>query len=125
MTWLRRTVWLATAAYWLLAFVLTHTPVAIPLPAVKSDKTEHFIGYALLGAMLYASLRLAGWRNAVLSVLVIGMCYGAADEQTQKLVGRSCELADWFADCAGLAFAASMGGLITLWRERRGTGRSW
>ena len=125
MTVLRRTVWLGTAAYWLLAFILTHTPVAIPMPAVQSDKTEHFIGYFLLGTMLYASARLAGWRHAVLGVLLIGMCYGALDEQTQKLVGRSCELADWFADCAGLAMAVTIGGLVTLWRERRALRASW
>ena len=125
MTWLRRTIWIGTALYWLAAFVLTHTPVAIPMPAVKSDKTEHFIGYLVLGGMLYASLRVAGWRNAVLWVLVVGLCYGAVDEQTQKLVGRSCDLQDWYADAAGLSVAVALGGLLTLWREYRAPRASW
>jgi VanZ family protein len=38
-------------------------------------------------------------------VLVLGilLAYGAADEWTQLLVNRSCELADWYADAAGAA----------------------
>ena len=123
--WLRRAIWGGTAAYWLAMFLLTHTPVAIPMPVVQSDKTEHFIGYGVLGAMLYASLRIANWRNAMLAALVIGLCYGVFDEQTQKLVGRSCDLQDWFADAAGLCVAVVIGGLITLWRERRAARASW
>jgi VanZ family protein len=125
MLWLRRAIWIGTALYWLAAFILTHTPSAIPLPGVQSDKTGHLIGYFVLGTFLYASLRAAGWRHAVLWVLVIGMIYGAIDEQSQRLVNRSCELQDWCADAAGLALAAAAAGLVTLWRERRSNRASW
>ena len=124
LTWLRRIIWIGTAVYWLGLFVLTHTPVTLPTIVISHDKTGHFIGYAILSAALYASLRLAGWRDATLAVLVIGLCYGAIDEWLQIPVGRSCELNDWFADAAGTAFSATLGGLISTWRARRAAGRS-
>ena len=125
LRWLRRIILIGTAVYWLGLFALTHTPVTLPAIVVSHDKTGHFIGYAILGAALYMTLRVAGWRDATLGVLVIGLAYGAIDEWLQIPVGRSCELNDWFADAAGTACAAAVGGLVTRWREQRAARASW
>ena len=123
--WLRRAIYFGTAAYWVGLFVLTHTPVVLPKLVETKDKTAHFIGYALLAAGLFASLRLFGHRDPTRAVLIIGMLYGAADELLQIPVGRSCELNDWFADVAGIAAAVVVCGLIATWRDRRAERTSW
>ena len=124
-TWLRRAIWLATAAFWAGLCVLTHTPVALPTVIVRSDKTGHFIGYLVLATALFASLRLAGRREPMLAVLAIGLAYGVLDELLQIPVGRSCELNDWFADAAGVAVAVTLGGFVTRWRDRPAARSSW
>jgi VanZ family protein len=117
---------LGTAVYWLALFILTHTPTALPVVIVRSDKTGHFIGHGFLAAALFASLRLAGRRDPVLLVLVIGLIYGAADELLQlPIPGRSCELLDFFADAAGVAVAVTLCAIITRWRDRRAERTSW
>ena len=125
ITWLRRTIFFGTGAYWLALFILTHTPVVLPKLVETRDKTAHFIGYAILGALLFASLRLLGRRDPTHLVLAVGMIYGAIDELLQIPVGRSCELNDWFADAAGLAFAVLACALVTTWRDRRAERSSW
>ncbi|MEA2711738.1 MAG: hypothetical protein QOF78_4339 [Phycisphaerales bacterium] len=122
---LQRTIWIATAALWLGLFVLTHTPIALPVKIISSDKTAHFLGYAILGGALYASLRIAGRRDVMLTVLVIGLMYGAVDEWLQIPVGRSCELNDWFADAAGIAVAVTICELVARWRKRRAERATW
>jgi VanZ family protein len=123
--WLRHAILIATAAYWLGLFILTHTPVALPVILVGTDKSAHFYGYALLGVALFASLRVLGRRDPALTVLMIGLAYGAIDEWLQIPVGRSCELNDWFADAAGVAAAVTVCALITRWRDRRAERASW
>ena len=122
---LRRTILLATAAYWLVLFLLTHTPIKLPAIMKNDDKTAHFIGYFLLGIALFTSLRTAGWREPILLVLCIGLAYGAIDEWLQIPVGRDCELNDWFADAAGIAVAVTLGTLLARWRDQRAARSSW
>ncbi len=107
--WLRRLLWICLLAYWLLIFILTHTP-AVDLPAVKvNDKLAHFLAYGMLGGLLY----LAGWsanprrslQSLALWVWTIGLAYGAIDEWLQALVGRDCELGDWLADAVAITIA--------------------
>lgn len=107
--WLRRTLWVVLSAYWLLIFILTHTPGA-DLPKVKiNDKLEHFLAYGMLGGLLY----LTGWavnprrplRSLAIWVWCIGLAYGAIDEWLQALVGRDCELDDWLADASAITIA--------------------
>jgi len=94
---------LTLAAYWLALAVVTHLPPAeIPKTNV-SDKVAHLGAYFLLGLLLCLAVRSRS--SAVILVLGIVMLYGAVDELTQTLVGRSCELADWCADVAGGALA--------------------
>ena len=124
-TWLRRTILVGAAIYWLALFILTHTPVALPVIIVSSDKSAHFFGYAALGVALFACLRIMGRRDPMLMVLVIGLAYGAIDEWLQIPVGRSCELNDWFADAAGIAAAVTACALLTRWRDRRASRSGW
>jgi VanZ family protein len=123
--WLLRAIWLGTAAYWLGLFILTHLPEPPPLIIVKTDKSAHFLGYLALGTAIFACLRIAGRRDPMLMVLMIGLAYGAIDEWLQIPVGRSCELNDWFADAAGIALAATLCTLFTRWRDRRMERSSW
>lgn len=106
-TWLRRASVVVLAAYWVLIFTLTHVPPQDVPNVGGGDKLHHLLGYGLLGALLYAAL----WANAPrlryagVTVIVIGMLYGAADESLQPLVGRAAEFADWVADVAGVTLA--------------------
>jgi VanZ family protein len=126
LKWLRRAFWLGTGVYWVGLFVLTHTPLPPPLVIVKSDKTAHFWGHGLLAAAVFTSLRLAGRRDPMLAVLLIGFAYGAIDEWLQiPIPGRSCELVDWFADIAGVAVAATLGAVVTRWHDARKERSSW
>ena len=123
--WLPRAIWLGTAAYWLGLFILTHLPQPPPLIIVSTDKSAHFLGYLALGIAIFASLRVAGPRDPMLVVLIVGLAYGAIDEWLQIPVGRSCELNDWFADAAGIAIAATACTLLARWRDRRAERASW
>ncbi len=95
--------------YWVTMFVLTHMPPR-NLPGVgMNDKVQHFLGYGALGTLLYLTIW-AFWpefRFAWLVVIVVAMCYGAADEITQTLVGRTCDFYDWLADVGGSVLAAA------------------
>ena len=124
-TWLRRTILWGAAAYWLGLFILTHTPMKLPPLVESKDKIAHFIGYAALGTALFASLRIAGRRDPILTVLMIGLSYGAIDEWLQIPVHRSCDLNDWFADAAGIAVAVTACTLIARWRDARAERSSW
>jgi VanZ family protein len=120
MEYVRRIVWGMTAAYWLGLFVLTHIPTVPPVIVPVTDKTVHFIGYFVLAWLGYASLRLAGWKQPGTIVLAVGLAYGAMDEWLQIPVGRSCELADWYADAAGVAAAVALAGILDAARSRVG-----
>ena len=101
--------WFVTAAYWVGICVLTHLPpaqiahVADWLNLHLDDKVEHVLAFATLAGLLGMTLWVTfPHRPALLwGVLVVAMVYGALDEQTQKLVGRTCDLDDWIADTVG------------------------
>ncbi len=101
---LRMLLVVALVSYTLVAFLGTHLPmpsgVAIPR---GGDKVLHYLGYFVFGALLMglrASLGEFRWRSVVGRAGFLA-CYGAFDEITQKLVGRSADVADWCADVLG------------------------
>jgi VanZ family protein len=103
-----------TALYWIGIFTLTHLPPSNLPKTNVSDKLAHFSVYCMLGVLLGLvlwNLRFCIRRSALL-VIVIGLAYGAFDELTQALVGRTCSMYDWYADAGGIACAAVA--LITL-----------
>ena len=100
---LRRRPRAVLVAYWIAAFVATHSP---PLfgdddgppafePPVGADKIFHFVGFAVLAFLL---------RNAglgVVATLALCLAYGAFDELTQPPFGRTADPFDLMADLLG------------------------
>lgn len=103
-----RFCWIVTIVYWIALFAATHVPAFRLPPVPVTDKTGHFVAYALLAIGLTLALRLGGppRPDAEIKVIAILLAYGAFDELTQILVNRSCEMADWYADAAGAATGA-------------------
>ena len=109
MTLTRRILWAMTLSYWVVLFVLTHTPPVHMPPGPGNDKLMHFLAYLVLAFLLGTTLYLAlpGQRPRIaLLVLVLGAGYGAFDELTQPLSGRDAEWGDWFCDVAGVTTVA-------------------
>lgn len=110
---------------WLVA---THVPqpTAARLNILESDWLAHGSGYLVLGAcwMLYVSSRFpARLLRSGLLVWAAMIAFGAMDETTQPIVGRSCSLSDWISDAVGSALGiAAMG--ILLYRLARPTGEA-
>ena len=73
----------------------------------------------VLAALMLVALHLGGrnscWRTR-LAVLVIAVTYGALDELTQPLVGRICDLGDWYANALGVVLAILADWIYTLTR---------
>ena len=98
------------AAYWVALFTLTHLPKVPASGKRVQDKLAHFLAYGVLAGVLYLVL----WasqsprKRAAYFVITVTLLYGAMDEITQPIVGRSCELNDWLADAAGVALAVGV-----------------
>ena len=107
----RRILWVLTVVYWAALFYSTHKPRAPRPPVEIGDKWAHFLGYGGLSFLVGTTLWLASprfHRLLPLWVLLVGAAYGAFDEVTQQFVGRTPDLRDWFADCAGTAVGAGV-----------------
>src|SRR4051812_49190337 len=102
---------IALIVYWLLLFGATHLPpIALPKTHV-SDKFEHFTAYCVLSILLAIVLGARRGRIALVScslTILIACAYGAIDEWTQPIVGRICDLHDWYADALGSIAGASV-----------------
>lgn len=109
--WVRRLLWGVLIAYWLTLFTSTHAPIDPKLIVPGKDKTLHIMGYSGLGVLfglVFGTSTLH--RFAFLRALAILAIYAVFDELTQLLVGRHCDLYDWFADCGGIVI-----GLTAAW----------
>ena len=92
------------------------TTLVAPLFGPDSDVVNvaaHFCEYVVLGALLFAALRVTRpeARSAALVAVAIALAsaYGASDEFHQLFVpGRMCDPADWLTDTLG----ATLGGLL-------------
>jgi VanZ family protein len=92
--------------YWMVAFIGTHIPIPPGVIPRGGDKVLHFLGYSVLGGLLMALRASIGpfhWRSVAGRAGFLA-AYGAFDEVTQKLVGRSADVADWCADVLGACF---------------------
>ncbi len=118
-----RLFWIIAVVYWAALFCATHIPAPRLPPIPVTDKTAHLVSYGLLATLLYLALSRAGSARSsaevAILVLTILLAYGAIDEWTQIPVGRSCELADWYADAAGASVAMVIVTLIARIRASR------
>ena len=105
----RRVMWLLTAGYWAVLFVLTHLPPTRMMHGPSNDKLQHFAAYFVLSMALGTTMWVATpARRRVAPLVALGVCaaYGIFDELTQPIVGRSAEVGDWVADVSGATVAA-------------------
>ena len=98
-----------------MAIIFGASSVSDPgLPGGMSDRSGHFIGYALLAVLVLRALaggRLAGitWRAALLAILCATV-YGVSDEIHQRFVPRRTpDVADVVADALGACAGAALG----------------
>jgi len=105
---------------WIAAFVATHVPITRLPQTEVSDKVLHFVGFFVIAALFLLALAAAGVvlsRRAAM-VFFVTVFYGAFDEVTQMLVGRTASVADWVADSLGVV-AAILATELTLALFRR------
>ena len=112
---------LALILYWPALFILTHMPMPdIVRRADVSDKTLHFLAYLVLAFVLWFAVagdRKVNWRRAIAWwVLFIMVVYGILDEWLQGyVVGRSCDVRDFYADVAGAFTGLILLSCFTYW----------
>ena len=93
-----------------LIFGASSIPNLQGLPAGVSDKTGHFVGYAILGVCVLHAVVADRWagvtRRHAWQALAISSIYGMFDEFHQRFVpGRSPDVNDWIADTLGAGAA--------------------
>jgi VanZ family protein len=107
--------------YWIILFTGTHIPrIHVPGP-VNSDKVLHFGAFTVLSFLMAWAIptqyRKPNW-NVLVSALVC-MGYAAFDEFSQIPVGRTADMMDWMADCAGTIFGLTVYLISRTWLWRR------
>jgi VanZ family protein len=108
-------VWAPAIAQMVVIFIASSIPNLGDLPGGVSDKTGHFVGYALLGTLVVRALARARWAGLTTGVAIVALVgssvYGITDEFHQAFVpGRTPDVNDWAADTFGAAAA------IVVWR---------
>ena len=105
--WIARLLAAGTAAYTAVLVFATHYPRPEELLGRNppSDKTLHFVAYAVLAAFSAATW-LATRRTASRSIVPLAIAlasFGAIDEITQPFFRRHADPLDWVYDCIGIA----------------------
>ena len=112
---------IALLIYWPAIFILAHIPIPeLVRKAGVSDKSLHFIAYLVLVFLLWCAISpdiKVNWRRAaVWWVLLVAVWYGVVDEVLQGfVVGRSCDVMDFFADLTGVTTGLIMFTFFTFW----------
>jgi VanZ family protein len=104
-------LWGPAVAQMAIIFGASSIPNLSRLPGGLSDKVGHFVGYALLSALVVRALADARWAGVTWRAATAAWClavlYGASDEWHQRFVaGRSTSGLDWMADALGAAAGA-------------------
>ena len=115
----RRTlaIWLTISLTFCIA-VLTLIPIDTPKIVAGNDKIHHLVAFAALTfpcAVFYP--------KGLFRVAIVAAFYGGLIEVVQPFVGRSGELADFWADLAGIALGATVGVLLHAGGRRWNWGR--
>lgn len=108
---------LATLALALAIAGLALTPIPGGVPVAGSDKSHHLIAFAAL-CLPIAALE-PRWLPRALPAMA---AFGGLIEIVQPWTGRARELADWWADLAGLSLGLLVG--LALHRLFRRFGRT-
>ena len=102
-TYFRRVAGWGLACYWMAIFSLTHVPMPPKTLPLGSDKLAHsgmYFGLTfLLGVWISTTQRVTVRTLSVIWAVIA--VYGVGDELLQIPVGRTADLHDWMADCAG------------------------
>jgi len=93
--------------YWPTIYILSHIPIPrLVYQARVSDKAIHTLVYLILAFLLWFAVsgdKKVNWRKAIVWwTILAATIYSAADELTQGMVGRSCDIADFIANMAGV-----------------------
>jgi VanZ family protein len=117
-------IWLPALAQMAAIFVASSLSQLPSLPGGLTNHTGHFVGYALLGALLLRALAHARWSGVTRYTAILAwlgsVAYGITDEMHQAFVPtRTPALDDLAADAIGAAVGI---GAVLLWR-RAATGR--
>lgn len=109
-----RQLWIA---HWLFILLVTLAPVSGAVPPVVShgDKVAHFVLFAVLALLGGRVLWGRGGPMPAAGLVkwaVLYAVFGAAIEWLQPFFGRTCSLADWLADVAGVT-------VVSLWQSRK------
>jgi VanZ family protein len=110
--------WWVLILYWPALFISTHIPRLPSMQVYGRDVTLHLVAYFILTVSFwvtrYGATRPSLRKRAFYFVVLVLAAYGILDEFTQALVGRSCDIHDWFSDICGILLA--MGALFVLRR---------
>lgn len=124
-SFLKRLATPATTCYWLALYVGTHIPNPDMLIGDHvSDKVLHFSAYFGLYLVLATRIRILheAWPTMWQTIILAAMTslYSAFDEITQgiPIINRYPDIMDAVADCAGVAVAIFVVGIID-WSEKR------
>jgi len=97
--------WLPPLVYMAVIFAISAQPNPFPQVTARiSDKVLHLVEYSGLAALFVRALTHEGlgWRDAVLTAIVMTSLYGASDEYHQAFVpNRNAAVSDWVADSLG------------------------
>lgn len=122
---LKRAATPAAAFYWLTLYVGTHIPNPDMLIGNHvSDKVLHFSAYFVLYIVLATRIRIIheAWPSVRQTIILAAVTslYSALDEITQgiPIINRYPDVMDAVADCAGVAAAILVVGLV-YWSEKR------
>ena len=102
--------WLPVLGYCAAIFIQSAYPSPDCLPVFQySDKIMHFLGYAVLGALVFRALKKTRPHRRMFQVALFGVLlttlYGMSDEVHQSFVAsRMAEMADVAADFVGGTF---------------------
>jgi len=118
---IRRLALLVCGGLWSAALVVTHLPRSSLRTIPANDKVLHGVGYFVLACALAVTLLLHGhaFRRRAVAVSIAAAAYGAFDELTQPLFGRSASWVDWLADMVGAAVAVIVFEAVLSMRARR------
>ena len=102
-------------------FASTHLPRPPHLQVFGRDVTLHLCAYLIL-TLLYWIARHSAVKpdlknRSIYLTFLLMAAYGAADEITQKIVGRNADIRDWFADVAGIITALVLVFCLRRWRH--------